>query len=135
MISGFSNMQGDGGSAHDFGAANALPVPFNIPKVLLALIDPNTTLTLTPQQRDVIEALRFAHQSRESMLRKLESEEQQIKVKMLQGDEKAKERFDEIMMDKLQGFEHYLELIEGISKMLEPEQYQQLLESVGIKND
>lgn len=135
MISGFSNMQGGGGNGHAFSGANSLPVPFNIPKVLEALLDPDTALQFTAKQEDMITALRFAHHARAKMLQRLAQEESRLKALMLEGDLIAKARYDDIMLEKLQGFEHYLELIEGVASLLEPEQYKQLLASVNITQD
>jgi len=132
MISGFSTMQGVGNITHAFSGASTLPVPFNIPKVLVALLDENSSLEFTRQQKDLVEALRFAHYSREKMLQKLLIEENEVKIEMIEGDENAIKRLDDIKMQKLQGFEHYLELIEAMASLLESKQYQQLLESVGI---
>lgn len=135
MISGFSNMHSDDSSNHSFGGASSLPVPFNIPKVFFALLNHDVDLNLSRKQSDLIETLKFAHDSRETMLKRLQEEELEIRPLMMEGDGIAKQRYDEINMEKLEGFEHYLELIEAVAEILEPEQYKILLESVGIKSN
>ena len=136
MISGFSNAP----TSHLYNHLafdSSMPMPFKIPAVLQALLDPEIDLDYTPKQSDLIEALRFSFQAKAKMLDKVGRHEAEIVQKMTHEGEdtaKLKEEYDDIQTEKLEANEMFFDLINALADLLDKSQYERLLQYAGINN-
>jgi hypothetical protein len=135
MISGFSNAAITH-LYHHLAFHSAIPMPFKIPAVLKTLLDPDIDLNYTPQQSDLLEALRFSIKAKAKMLDKAAQHEAELLHKMMQEGQdtaKLKEEYDDIQTEKLEANEVFFDLINALAELLDASQYKALLEYSGIK--
>jgi len=134
MISGFSNAPTNHLYNH-LAFDSSMPMPFKIPAVLKTLLDTEIDLNYTPQQSDLIEALRFSFQARAKMLEKVGHEEAALLHQMTQEGEdttKLKQEYDEIQTQKLEANEIFFDLINALADLLDKSQYAALLQHAGV---
>lgn len=135
MISGFSNAAITH-LYHHLAFHSAIPMPFKIPAVLKTLLDPEIDLNYTPQQSDLLEALRFSIKAKAKMLDKAAQHEAELLHKMMQEGQdtaKLKKEYDDIQTEKLEANEVFFDLINALAELLDASQYKALLEYSGIK--
>jgi hypothetical protein len=135
MISGFSNAATTH-LYHHLAFNSAIPMPFKIPAVLKTLLDPDIDLNYTPQQSDLLEALRFSMKAKAKMLDKAAQHEAELLHKMMQEGQdtaKLKEEYDDIQTEKLEANEVFFDLINALAELLDASQYKALLEHADIK--
>jgi len=135
MISGFSNAPTSHLYQH-LAFDSAMPMPFKIPAVLKTLLDPDINLNYTPQQSDLLEALRFSIKAKAKMLDKAAQHEAELLHKMMQEGQdtaKLKEEYDDIQTEKLEANEVFFDLINALAELLDASQYKSLLEYSNIK--
>lgn len=130
MFSGFSSTMRHYMDSFDRGDAPVgLPVPFNIPNVLNNLLYKEINIEFDAKQKDMIEALQFAHKSLAEMQKRYMIKEQKLKKELYQNpdDGEYKEAYEELQMDVLEANQHFRELVVVLSELLTREQYAQLM--------
>lgn len=133
MISGFSNSP-----THLFehlSFDSSMPMPFKIPAVMQVLLNPEIDLDYTAKQKDLIEAIRFSVNAKVKMFQKVGVRENELRQLMLQEGQNTaalKEEYDEIQTEKIEASEIFFDLINALADLLEPYQYESLLQKAGI---
>ena len=135
MISGFSNMS----NIHTYGHMEfdaAMPMPFKIPIVLKTLLDPSTDLDYTPQQHDLITAIRFSLKAKDQLFKEMAEEENRLLYLMLHDENNAtnhKEEYSDLQTHKMEASQVFFDLMNALADLLDPKQYEKLLKLSGIE--
>lgn len=135
MISGFGASYAEQHSHTHSSLEGSLPLPFNLPNVLNTLLFTDIDLNLDNKQKDILDNLKFAYNSRVKMLERIERREQELMQMMLNGDPegKARQEHADLQFDKFQGSEAFIDLVNIMADLLTKEQNTKLLEAVGIQ--
>jgi len=135
MISGFSGSSRNYTFTHSrhIGGGN-LPIPFNIPNVLYNLLFEDFGLVFTRKQEDMRDAVSFSYKAVQRMEQRYAKEEQSLMQKMLQSsdDKVLKDELEELQLDRFQANQHFKELVNVLSDLLDKEQYAKLMSFSGI---
>ena len=135
MIAGF------GGGAryqaqHSFSVAHthALPIPFNIPKVLHNILFEELDLDLNNKQKDIIEAVRFSYTSLLKVQKIYGQKEAELKSRMFSESDniELKRDYQDIVLDSQQANYDFKSLVTTMSDMLVREQFEKLLKFSNI---
>jgi hypothetical protein len=134
MISGFSSTPRHSHGGYDSNHSGVLPVPFNIPNVLHNLLFEDVGLEFDSKQSDILETLRFSQAALVRMQQKYALKEQELVAKMLRDsdNQKYKEEYEEMQLDRFEANSYFKELVVVISDLLTREQYAKLLEFSNI---
>ena len=106
-----------------------LPVPFNLPNVLYALLFEDIGIEFTNKQEDLLEALRFSYNALIRMQQKYAPIEQRLRFEMLKNnDSSLKAEYEELQANRLQANSHFKGLVVAMSDLMDKEQFTKLLE-------
>jgi len=135
MISGFSGKSNNDGYIHAKPTvASNLPVPFNIAIVLHNLLFEDIDLELDNKQADLKESLVFSHKALAKMNERYAKKEQELRRKIFEEPDNLahKDALEEMSMDRLEGYNHFKDLVSAMADMLNKQQYAKLLEFSNI---
>ena len=111
-----------------------LPIPFNIPNVLHALLFEDIGIEFSPKQQDLLEMLRFSYTSLENLKNTTAKLESSLNEKLLQNpdDPKVKQELETLRLEFYQANYDFKEMVGVLGELLEREQFQKLLSYCNI---
>jgi len=134
-MQGFTNSLSPHAYSH-LSFDSAMPMPFKIPIVLHTLLHPQTDLSFTAKQNDLLEALRFSLKAKNKMFTKVGEQENRLIQEMTQEGEgtspSVKDEYNALQTQKMEASEICFDLMNALSEELSASQYQKLMELSGI---
>ena len=130
MIAGFGNSSGSN-VEHFFSTKHtlALPMPFNIPRVLHNLLFEDTAIEFDAKQKDLLETLRFSYIALGNLGEKYKLQKAKLKEQILAQPDNIdlKNELQDLKLDKQQANYDFKNLTEIMLELLQKEQIEALL--------